>query len=191
MKTDPVHTTLIELARRLDEEGICYALAGAMALGYHGFVRVTQDIDLIMTNEDLNKFRQVFVGLGYIPAFPGAKKHYKATVHGVRIDVIVSGEYPGDGKPKSVAFPDPKDAHQLMDGVRVLTLNKLIELKLASGLSAAHRISDLGDVQKLIEFLSLPEELAQSLDPSVRPEYLRLWLATRQAEQDKLGPDRE
>lgn len=45
MKTDPVHKALGELSRKLDREGISYALAGAMALGYHGFVRVTQDID--------------------------------------------------------------------------------------------------------------------------------------------------
>ena len=46
MKTDPVHATLNELARRLDEAGIDYAIVGGMALGYHGFVRVTQYVDL-------------------------------------------------------------------------------------------------------------------------------------------------
>ena len=48
MKTDPVRATLNELARRLDEAGIDYAIVGGMALGYHGFVRVTQDVGLIV-----------------------------------------------------------------------------------------------------------------------------------------------
>jgi len=191
MKEDPVHRALTELARKLDQEGISYALAGAMALGYHGFVRVTQDIDLIMTREGLKKFREVLLGVGYVPAFAGANKRYKDTVNGVRIDVLVTGEYPGDGKPKAIAFPDPKEAHEIIDGVRVVVLTKLIELKLASGLSAPHRISDLGDVQKLIEFANLPADLAESLDPSVRSEYVRLWDATRQAQEQNVGPDRE
>jgi hypothetical protein len=191
MKADPVHRALSELAKKLDQQGIGYAIAGAMALGYHGFVRVTQDIDVIMTDEDLTKFQEAFIGQGYLPAFSGARKHYKDTVNGVRIDVLVTGEYPGDGKPKPVVFPDPEGSHQIIDGVKVLTLTKLIDLKLASGLSAPHRISDLGDVQKLIEAVSLPRELAQSLDASVRAEYTRLWDATQKAKEENLGPDRE
>jgi hypothetical protein len=50
-----------------------------------------------------------------------------------------------------------------------------VELKLASGLSAPHRLQDLADVQNLISKTSLPLELAERLDPSVRDEYRRLW----------------
>lgn len=191
LRTDPVHKTLAELASKLDKEGISYALVGAMALDYHGFARVTQNIDLIMTLEHLRRFREVSVALGYPPAFPGANKHYQDIASGVRIDVIIAGEYPGDGQPKPIAFPDPSGSHQVIDAVRVVKLTKLIELKLASRLSAAHRICDLGDVQKLIEFANLPRDLEHSLDLSVRSEYLRLWDATEKARQEKLGPDRE
>jgi hypothetical protein len=54
-------------------------------------------------------------------------------------------------------------------------------LKLASGLSAAHRLRDLADVQDLIVALSLPLELADQLDASVRAEYRRLWTAAQSA----------
>lgn len=38
----------------------------------------------------------------------------------------------------------------LNDGVQTITLEKLIELKLASGMSASDRLRDLADVQELI-----------------------------------------
>ena len=72
-------------------------------------------------------------------------------------------------------------ASEDIDGIKVLRLENLIELKLASGLSAAHRIRDLADVQQLIEVLNLPEDLAGRLKPSVRDEYTRLWKATHEA----------
>ena len=78
-----------------------------------------------------------------------------------------------------MAFPDPAASSEEIDGLRVIRLETLIELKLASGLSAPHRIKDLADVQQLIEVLNLPSEIASRLKPSVRGEYLRLWEATR------------
>jgi hypothetical protein len=50
LKTGPVHDTLRRLALRLPEENIDYALIGGMALALHGFVRPTQDINLLATS---------------------------------------------------------------------------------------------------------------------------------------------
>jgi hypothetical protein len=58
-----------------------------------------------------------------------------------------------------------------------VNLEKLIELKLASGLSATHRMRDLADVQDLIIALNPPLELKDDLDKSVRSEYQRIWKA--------------
>ena len=90
---------------------------------------------------------------------------------------MTTGEYPGDGLPKPVAFPDPvaPEAAVEIQGVRVVTLETLIELKLASGTSASHRLRDLADVQDLIARLELPLALAEQLDPSVRAAYQDLW----------------
>jgi len=170
-----VYQTLQSLARRLDEEGISCAVIGGMALGRHGNVRMTEGVDVLMTAVGLTAFRERCVGKGYIPAFAGASKTFRDTETQVRIEIITTGEYPGDGKPKSVVFPDPIEASVEVEGVRVVTLDKLIELKLASGLSAPHRLRDLADVQDLISILSLPADLADRLNESVRSEYRRLW----------------
>jgi hypothetical protein len=54
-------------------------------------------------------------------------------------------------------------------------LEKLIEFKLASGISAPHRLRDHAEVQDTIRTLNLPEDFAGHLDSSVRSTYLDLW----------------
>ena len=170
-------STLRRLTQRLDAERIPYALLGGLALAEHGYPRLTEDIDLLLTPSGLERFRQRLVGRGYRPAFNGAKKSFRDTETGVRIEIVTTGEYPGDGLPKPVAFPDPTTPGVTEDkeGVRVIALEKLIELKLASGMSAPHRLRDLADVQDLITRLKLPLALADRLDPWVRATYRELW----------------
>jgi hypothetical protein len=99
----------------------------------------------------------------------------------VRIEIVTTGEYPGDGLPKPVTFPDPAAPGVAVEveGIRVVALERLIELKLASGTSAPHRLRDLADVQDLIVRLDLPLTLAECLDPSVQSAYRDLWEKAR------------
>jgi hypothetical protein len=181
MKEGDVYETLRALIARLTQERLDYAVIGAMALVVHGYRRFTEDVDILMTPETLRLFREKLLGLGYLPAFSEAAKTFRDTRTGVLIEVMTTGEYPGDGKPKPVAFPDPVQARTEKENLWVVTLEKLIELKLASGLTAPHRLKDLADVQELILQLRLPLDLAQRLDESVRSEYRRLWGAAQAA----------
>jgi hypothetical protein len=176
-----LHSTLRQLAQRLNAEGIPYALLGGLALAEHGYPRLTEDIDLLLTPSGLERFRQQLVGQGYRPAFSGARKTFRDTETSVRIEIVIAGEYPGDGLPKPVAFPDPTGPGitEEIEGLRVVTLEKLIELKLASGMSAPHRLRDLADVQDLIARLRLPLALADQLNPWVRATYRDLWEKAR------------
>ncbi|MCP5014219.1 MAG: nucleotidyl transferase AbiEii/AbiGii toxin family protein [Ketobacter sp.] len=172
-----LRSTLRRLTQRLDAEGISYALLGGLALAELGYPRLTEDIDLLLTSSGLEQFRQRLVGRGYRPAFSEAKKTFRDTETGVRLEIITAGEYPGDGLPKPVAFPDPTESGVAaeIEGVRVVTLETLIELKLASGISAPHRLRDLADVQDLIARLNLPLTLVEALDPWVQAAYRDLW----------------
>jgi hypothetical protein len=173
-KESAVHKTLRRITRRLDELGIPYALAGGMALFLHGYRRFTEDVDLLVTREGLQEIHRQLEGLGYVPPFAGGKQLRDAET-GVRVEFLVSGDYPGDGKPKPVAFPDPTQASVESEGMRLLALPKLIELKLASGISNPRRARDLVDVQELIDILKLPADLADKLSPYVQEKYRELW----------------
>jgi hypothetical protein len=177
-----LNKTLARLSKDLETHGIDYSVIGAAALLAHGYPRLTEDIDLLMTPAGLQKFHDELVGLGYAPSFPGARKRLRSTVDGVSIEVMTTGEYPGDGKPKPVCMPEPKEASVEIDGINFVNLEKLIELKLASGISAAHRLKDLADVQELIKIRKLDADFAVKLDPYVRKKYLELEAAVRESE---------
>ena len=179
-----VNNALTQLAMDLKSRGIDYAVIGAVALLAYGYPRFTEDIDLVMTSEGLERFHQELVGLGYAPAFPGARKRLRSTRDGIIIEVMTTGEYPGDGKPKPVSIPDPSAASTEIDGVRFVTFEKLIELKLASGMTAPHRLKDLADVQELIKFRNLQKDFAERLDPYVRDKFSELYEAVEQSPKD-------
>ena len=175
-----VFAALRKIGRLLDEAGIPYAVVGALALGEHGYRRATVDVDLLLTREGLDAFKARHLGRGYVEKFPGSKG-FRDVENGVTIDVVLAGDYPGDGKPKPVAFPDPATAAVRGAVVALLPLERLIELKLASGLSAPHRLRDLADVLELVRAADLGEDVADRIDPSVRPKYLELCRAARSA----------
>jgi hypothetical protein len=112
--------------------------------------------------------------LGYVPVFSGSK-NLRDAESGVRIEFLASGDYPGDGKPKPVAFPEPEPTSVEKDGIRWLALPALIELKLASGMTNPARLKDLADVQELIRILNLPLEFREQLNPFVRDKFSELW----------------
>ena len=179
-----LNSALAQLSEDLGRHGIDYVVIGAVALLAHGYPRFTEDIDLVMTSEGLEAFHSELVGRGYRPAFEGARRKLRSTRDGVPVEVIVSGEYPGDGKPKPVSFPLPTEASVEIDGVRVATLEKLIELKLASGMTAPDRLKDLADVQELIKARGLAADFAGRLDPYVRENYLELCASAEQGRRD-------
>jgi len=175
MNDNPVAQSMRNITKRLADLGIDYALVGGMALVLHGADRTTVDVDLLVTPEGLRASHDALEGLGYVPPFEGSK-NLRDTNTGVRIEFLVTGNYPGDGKPKPVAFPNPADVVTNIDGIKVINLSKLIELKLASGLTGGTlRMKDFTDVISLIILLKLDQSFGQSLDDYVRPKFDELW----------------
>ena len=179
-QTGAVYRTMRKISTRLDELGLPYVVVGGMALNLHGYVRATDDVDLLVTKETLAVIHQKLEGLGWVPLFTGSKNLRDADT-GVKVEFLVTGEFPGDGKPKPVAFPDPADVGTVIRGIRCLRLEKLVELKLASS-TAKGRRKDAADVQELIRTLPLPADFGDRLDPSVRDLFVEL--------RDELGPDK-
>jgi hypothetical protein len=157
------------VAQILDRGGIPYAVVGGLALNAYGYVHVTQDVDVLLTGEGLAAFKAL---------------NPELTENGVPIDVVLAGDYPGDGLPKPVAFPDPTSAAIRGDRISLLPLPRMIELKLASGMTTPHRLKDLADVIEIVRILRLPAELTEELDPYVREKYLELWGAAQAEERE-------
>ena len=92
---------------------------------YHGYRPFAEDVDLLVSRQGLKAIHERLEGLGYVPPFAGSK-NLRDVESGVKIEFLVEGDFPGDGKPKPVSFPDPQLAATEIDGVRCLQLSKLV-----------------------------------------------------------------
>lgn len=173
-----VQKALEKLVSTLDADGIPYAIVGAMALNEFGYRRVTVDVDVLLTADGLATFKAHHLGRGYVEKFPGSRG-FRDAEHGVDVDVVLAGMYPGDGRPKPIAFPDPAAAASRGARISLLPLPTLLELKLASGMTAPHRLRDLADVLEVIRTLRLSRDFAADLHPYVRDRFLELWQAAQ------------
>lgn len=173
-----VHKAMTRLVGLLDADGIPYAVIGALALNAYGHRRATVNVDIILRGDDLRRFKEKHLGRGYAERVAGTGKLLD-TEYDVNVDVLSAGRFPGDGKPKPIAFPDPAATAVRGEAFALLPLARFLELKLASGVSAPHRLHDLADVLDLIRSARLPAELAAEIHPYVRDKYRELWQAAQ------------
>jgi hypothetical protein len=97
------------------------------------------------------------------------------------VDCLVTGRYPGSGKPGPLAFPDPAEASQDIEKIGVLTLPQLIQLKLA-----ARRHYGFGDVVFLIRTHNLDDSYLQHIHPSVHKDFIEC-LEEKRREDEYIG----
>jgi hypothetical protein len=80
---------------------------------------------------------------------------------------------------QALRLSGPATAAVRGEKVTLLPLSRLIELMLASGMTAPHRLKDLADVIEVIRTLNLPSEFAEELHPYVQNKYRELWQAAQ------------
>ncbi len=124
-----IRDAAIKTAAQLNHLGIRYALAGGLAVGAHGYIRATTDVDFLVGEE-------AFDHHGTLVAF---KAGVPIEVDGVRIDYL-----------SSVALGSQLEAaldHPLMsEGLAVVPVDALIYMKLV-----AKRRRDMLDVVELVK----------------------------------------
>jgi len=128
------------------KRGDCLRDHRGMALAAYGYVRMTLDVDVLLTPEGLARFREKLVGRGYVADFPAPKNVSRCSYQREDRDHHRRG-VSRRRLAQACFVPDPASQTIEEDSVRVINLEKLIELKLASGLSAGNRLRDLADVQ--------------------------------------------
>jgi hypothetical protein len=163
---DEVHRSMRRLAKRLERAGIPYALMGGMAVNAHRYRRTTGDVDVLLTADGFADFKKRFVPKNY-KALPQRSRRFMDRVNEITIDILVTGHFPGSGKPGPIAFPDPREVSETIEKYRFIDLVTLVQLKLA-----ARRYRDFGDVVELIRFNELDESFANRLHPSLRGDYI-------------------
>jgi len=166
-KKDRVHQTMRRTAKRLERARISYAVVGGLALNAHGYERTTNDVDLLLSRNSFETFCRKFVGKNY-DRISGRPRRFVDRSNGVRIDILVTGLFPGTGKPGPIAFPDPKLVREKIEEYQVVNLPTLVELKLA-----ARRWRDFADIVEIIRANNLDESFLEQLHPSVHQDFVK------------------
>ena len=140
------------LVAKLDEQNIEYALCDGMAMGVHGFMRMTMDIDFMILPQSVNGVLEIARSLGY--TIRGKDLSFKNGAVEIRRISKVDSEG-GDILP--LDFLLVTDATQRMwesriiadwEGGRlsVVTRDALVELKRLRGSA-----QDIADIERLLE----------------------------------------
>lgn len=165
-ENDPVHQTMRRVVAALQGAGIPYAVVGGMAVNAHGHRRTTGDVDFLLTQEGFTEFRRRFVPRDF-ESVPRRTKRFADRTNGVTFDILLTGLFPGSGKPGPVAYPEPTAVSEVIKDISVVDLPTLIELKLA-----ARRYQDFGDVVNLIRVHNLDESFQSRLHPTLRRDFI-------------------
>jgi hypothetical protein len=163
---DPVHRTMHRVADALEAANIPYAIVGGMAVNAHNHRRTTGDVDFLLTTSGFEAFRRLVLS-GDFERVPGRPRRFFDSATGVTFDILITGLFPGSGKPGPFPFPDPSDVSVAIGGRRVVNLATLIQLKLA-----ATRHQDFADVVNLIRVHDLAESFLAHLHPSVHRDFI-------------------
>jgi predicted nucleotidyltransferase len=156
-------TSLEAIVRALSDGNVRYLIAGGLAVNAHGYLRFTQDVDLVIALDSANIVRafQVLATLGYKPAVPiTAEQFADAGLRqqwirdkGMQVLNFFSDQHRETGLDMFVTepFDFQRESMNALEGelcpgvnVRFVSLPTLIVMK-----ETANRPRDIDDVQHL------------------------------------------
>lgn len=174
---DPVHQTMDRVTQALEAAHIPYAVVGAMAVNAHRHRRTTDDVDFLLTPEGFAEFCRLFVPGQFQKAAKRPRRFVDKT-NNVTFDILLTGMFPGTGKPGPIAYPDPAQVSVVMENIRVVDLATLIQMKLA-----ARRYYDFGDVVHLMRVHDLDESFLAKLHACVHQDFIECLEEKRREEE--------
>jgi hypothetical protein len=165
--------TLWETAARCHElltrAGIPYCVCGGVAVCLHGYQRNTVDLDLIARKDDAAPIHDLFLDAGF--SWDEDRKDFQSQ-SGIAVQFIIAGEKAGKDSEVAVAEPIGELNVEEREGLVVVRLSRLIEMKLACGLANLRRThKDFADVVELISIRKLDSGFARYLHPSLRDAF--------------------
>lgn len=154
-----------EVTRVLREAKIRGAIVGGIAVGLHGHVRATLDVDVYVP-EPLIEFGAALRAAGC--TFNARRREFR--FGSVPIHLITDDQTGG-----------PPARITTIEGIQTVGLADLVNMKLRSGLESIVRTQDIADVIALIRVCKLNAAFAAKLDRSLRAEFRKLVTAVRRA----------
>jgi hypothetical protein len=156
----------------LTEAHVPYSVCGGVAVCLHGYQRNTVDLDLIIRKSDSQHVKKVLneAGLEWDPL----QAEFRSP-GGIAVQFLFTGDRAGDGAEVYLPEPEGDSNIEMREGLPVLRLSKLLEIKIACGQGNVRRThKDFADVVELISIRNLDSSFARYLHKSVRKTFREL-----------------
>ena len=178
LENQTLWSTAVECDAALEVAGIPHAIVGGVAVCLHGYRRNTVDLDLLVRQADQARVRTALEKRGY--TWSAEQAEFRGP-SGIPVQFLMSGEKAGSSADVLLPDPDAAGVTVEIEGLAVLDLARLIEIKLACGLGSPRRTHrDLADVVELIAVHDLDRSFARHLHKSLRPAFRKLVQQSRQ-----------
>ena len=151
---------------------IPHSICGGVAVCLHGYQRNTTDVDFIINAEDSAQIKELLLAAEF--EWDDALKEFRSA-SGIAVQFLISGSKAG--KDSEATIPEPTGDLNIeeREGLSVVKLSRLIEMKIASGLGSVRRThKDFADVVELIAIRNLDSSFAQYLHKSIRQTFKEL-----------------
>ena len=156
--TGPILETAREISELLRANNVEGAIVGGVAVGLHGRVRATEDVDVLIT-ADSSRLGNLLTSAGF--TFDASTREFSK--RGVPTHLVTRAEVGS----RSFQFVD-------IDGIRTVSLADLINIKLRSGRDNILRARDLGDVVDLVRANRLTGDFTGRIDSDLRADFRRI-----------------
>ncbi len=156
----------------LSGSGIAYSVCGGVAVCLHGYQRNTTDLDLVIRAADSDTVRQLLTNAGF--TWHTEQAEFR-TADGIAVQFLIAGQKAGKGSEVTIAEPIGDLNVEQIEGLSVVRLSRLIEMKIACGMSNLRRThKDFADVVELISIRNLDGSFARFLHSSLRTTFREL-----------------
>jgi len=164
----------------LHRSNIAHSICGGVAICLHGYQRNTTDVDLIISHSDSSRVMKLLLSEGF--RWDEVYKEFRSA-GGIAIQFLIAGEKAGKGSDVTIPEPIGELNVEEREGLPVVKLSRLIEMKLARGMGTLRRThKDFADVVELIIIRKLDGSFTRFLHSSLRPAFRDL---VRNAQSDE------
>ena len=151
---------------------IPYSICGGVAVCLHGYQRNTVDLDLVIRPIDNEAVRNLLSEEGLV--WDEAQAEFR-TPAGIAVQFLIAGQKAGKGSEVTIPEPIGESNVEEREGLTVVRLSRLIEMKIACGMSNLRRThKDFADVVELIAARNLDGSFARFIHPSLRTTFRKL-----------------
>lgn len=151
---------------------IPYSICGGVAVCLHGYQRNTVDLDLVIRPKESDAVRKILLDGGL--TWDETRAEFR-THDGIAVQFLLAGQRAGKGSEVTIPEPVGDSNVERLEGLPVVRLARLIEMKIACGMSNLRRThKDFADVVELIAARSLDGSFSRFLHKSLRVTFREL-----------------